>query len=345
MDEQSRAIVARFSAAKSLAFASVIVGSMFLVAEVVLRFVGVQPRVRPRILLRAIDVDIEFPFMKPDLDTFWAPRPFFQGDFLGKTVSINALGLRGPDVQMPKPRGRKRVACFGDSITFGYGVSDNESYCALVGDALRGRDVDLVNAAVTGFTSHQVLARLKRVAVPAGADIATICIGWNDGNRRAMTDRQYARSLRRSMAVEGLLDHSYIYRAMTRMYLAAQAHAASGDARENRVPLDEYRENLREIVAWSRAHAIAPVFVTLPMRHLPGESPGTAEYPRAFDAIAKDLAVPLIEIGPLAYDAPVADTRPYFLDSLHLTVEGNRVMAEAIARQLEQAGLVPKDAS
>src|SRR5919108_3245697 len=87
----------RFSRSRSLFFAFVIVTAFFAGAEGVLRLVGVRRPVRPRILLRSLDVDIEFPFMRPDPEVFWAPRPGWRGVFLGKPVTINSLGLRGPE--------------------------------------------------------------------------------------------------------------------------------------------------------------------------------------------------------------------------------------------------------
>jgi hypothetical protein len=55
-------------------------------------------------------------------ELFWSLAPGFRGGFLGQPVQINGLGLRGEELARPKPARRKRVACFGDSITFGYGV-------------------------------------------------------------------------------------------------------------------------------------------------------------------------------------------------------------------------------
>ena len=54
-----------------------------------------------------------------------APR--LRGEFMGKAVRINALGLRGPEIAR-SPADAAPAACFGDSITFGYGVGDEETY-------------------------------------------------------------------------------------------------------------------------------------------------------------------------------------------------------------------------
>ena len=121
---------------------------MFLGAvEVLLRFVGVDRPASPRLVVRAIDIDISFPFMRPDRELFWSPIPGFRGEFLGETVTINSMGLRGAEVTVPKPKTKRRILCFGDSITFGYGVSDDETYAFHLGQALNSARIEVINSA------------------------------------------------------------------------------------------------------------------------------------------------------------------------------------------------------
>lgn len=331
----------RFTLGRSLLFSTVIVVTLLGAAEGVLRLVGVRPPVRPRLLLRTIDVDIDFPFMRPDAELFWAPRPGFDGRFLGEPVHVNSLGLRGPEPELPKPPGRTRVACFGDSITFGYGVGDEQTYAFRLSRELAGRGVDTVNAAVTGYTSHQALARLRALAPALQADVATFCIGWNDGTRRIVDDREYARRLRRVMAVEGTLDRLYLYRALKRLYLGALVVRPEGRAPEaRRVALPDYRANLAAIVATCRQHGIRPVFVALPRRRQPQGTPVESPYPAAFAQAARELGVPLLALGPLGYDTAPEDNSRYFIDTLHFSAEGHALAARLLAQQMVERRLV-----
>lgn len=59
------------------------------------------------------------------------------------TVSTNSQGYRGPELVTPAPH--PRILCVGDSVTFGWGVAQPESYPARLA-ALLG--VDVVNAGV-----------------------------------------------------------------------------------------------------------------------------------------------------------------------------------------------------
>ncbi|HEB53493.1 MAG TPA: hypothetical protein ENI87_09590, partial [bacterium] len=43
-------------------------------------------------------------------------------------LRTNSLGLRGPDVAVPKPPGTFRIVMLGDSVTFGWGVDDEVTF-------------------------------------------------------------------------------------------------------------------------------------------------------------------------------------------------------------------------
>ena len=324
----------RFSKGKTLLFSAVLIVAFFGALEGLLRIVGIKSRVRPRLILRTIDIDIDFPFMRPDPELFWSPRPGFRGEFLGKTVTINDLGLRGREVRLPKPPGVRRIVCFGDSITFGYGVGDEDTYAFLLGKALASRGVETVNAGVTGYTSHQVLRLLLRLSPTIGADTATFCIGWNDGTWRPAEDSEYERRLRESMAVENVLDRLYVFRAMKALYLGSLRPGGSTAARRNRVPPEAYRRNLQAIVEECRGRGISPIFVSLPHRRRRGDAPLDSPYPRVLDAAARELRVPLLVASELDWQTSAESNEAHFIDSLHFSPSGHALMASALARQL-----------
>lgn len=334
-----------FGLARSLSFSTVLVLAFFGLLEGGLRVVGVAPPVNARLLVKHMDSDVSLPFMRPDAELFWSPIPGYRGAFQGRPVTIDALGLRGAEVAIPKPRGRRRVVCCGDSITFGYGVGDEDTYPYRLGRLLAPRGVEVVNAGVTGYTSYQVLGLLRRLLPTIEADVVTICVGWNDGNRRPVDDREYARRLAAVTRVEGPLDHLYTYRALKRAWLKATAlrgldeHAATG----RRASLEQYRENLEEIVALCRGHHVRPAFVALPRRVRTGSKVPDDSYAAALVAAGKDLGVPVLTTGTLGLDTASADTDRYFIDLLHFSPEGAELMAETLEPQLRP--LLPPDAS
>lgn len=87
----------------------------------------------------------------------WTPRPGFVGRFHGRRTSINTLGYRGREhAGAPRP-GTRRLLLLGDSITFGYGMADDETFA----HALASRGLEVVNLAVEGYGTAQQLLKLE----------------------------------------------------------------------------------------------------------------------------------------------------------------------------------------
>lgn len=79
---------------------------------------------------------------------------------------------------------RIRLVAFGDSLTAGYGLPRGDGFAARLEEALRaqGRDVEVIDAGVSGDTTDMGLARLDW-SVPADADAVIVELGANDALR------------------------------------------------------------------------------------------------------------------------------------------------------------------
>ena len=78
----------------------------------------------------------------------------------------------------------KRLLILGDSLTAGYGLATPDGFQARLAEALRsrGRDVAIIDGAVSGDTSAGGRARLDW-ALADGADAVLLELGANDGLR------------------------------------------------------------------------------------------------------------------------------------------------------------------
>ena len=82
------------------------------------------------------------------------------------------------DVTLGKPK----IVAFGDSLTAGFGLTENESYPYLLQQKLKadGYDYEVVNAGVSGDTSHGGLERIDWVLGMDNVKILILELGAND---------------------------------------------------------------------------------------------------------------------------------------------------------------------
>jgi acyl-CoA thioesterase-1 len=78
------------------------------------------------------------------------------------------------------------IACFGDSLTAGYGLAEDEAWPAVLGRARPAWTV--LNAGVSGDTSGAALRRVGWM-LKARPDVVVIALGANDGLRGLPLER------------------------------------------------------------------------------------------------------------------------------------------------------------
>jgi len=93
-------------------------------------------------------------------------------------IRCNGLGLRGGEVEQPKPAGRTRVAVLGDSFMWGYGVENEQVFARALTRHLPGSDS--VNLAANGYSTVQSLVRLEDVGLALDPDVVIVGFFWND---------------------------------------------------------------------------------------------------------------------------------------------------------------------
>lgn len=104
------------------------------------------------------------------------------------SVSTNSRGFRGPEVSVPAEG--PRVLCVGDSVTFGWGVSEPESYPARLRSLL---SVDVVNAGVPALKPDHMGAWIEQNA--SALDIDALIFTARPNHTRPDPYGEYARAL------------------------------------------------------------------------------------------------------------------------------------------------------
>jgi lysophospholipase L1-like esterase len=279
-------------------------------------------------------------------------------------IRINSLGFRGPELEVPKPPGRIRLAFLGDSTSFCAEVSSDEAtwphlVWRAVQDANPEVQLDYVNAAVPGYSTEESLRNLKERVTRLQPDVIVIYHGSND----------LSFDTRRLATAQGLFngraeDSSWLARRSLAWYLVEKnlqlrsrqnaARAETGRLQfEPRALSTPFELRLRNLVA--AAQDVAPVVVLgtfshharrdqtpeerleacntslyyMPYMSVAGLLAGFEEYNRVIRAVASERGALLVEVA-----GAVPGTGQYFADSIHFTDAGAaavaRVMAEAL---------------
>ena len=71
------------------------------------------------------------------------------------TVSLNSLGLRGPEIPYEAAPGVRRLAIMGDSFAHGYYAEEPQTLRGRLGAALKPCQVDVLNAGGPGYSTDQ----------------------------------------------------------------------------------------------------------------------------------------------------------------------------------------------
>jgi lysophospholipase L1-like esterase len=291
--------------------------------------------------------------------TGWRLRPDYAGlgpDLPGVRLSyqvrINHAGFRGGLLTPDKPTDAVRIAALGDSVTFGFGVAEEDTYPVIVAGALSNgcrRHVEAINAGVPGFTSLQGVHYVDRV-LSYHPDIVTVLYGWNDGWR---TTESY--SARTSVARE-IVESSRVLTCGRRLTHEWMGHFASNAAATSHpafpfIPPEDFERNLLEIADRVRRAGAIPVLITAPAAFGPDRPPpsyfqATWIVPRAeleptwrryadvVRHVAEKDAIPIVDGARLV----PSDPKLFLADGYHPNAAGQHALAEQIIRAMQKLG-------
>jgi peptidoglycan/LPS O-acetylase OafA/YrhL len=165
-------------------FTARVVGSALVIVLVLL---GAEATIRWRVPQEVLGWG-ERPSLEPHLDFGWRLIPLKESrlrwesyDYL---VSSNKLGFPGPDYSPEKTENVFRILTIGDAFTSAEGVDTGSAWPRLLETELRkqlpGRDVQVLNFAVTGYGPNQYDAVLRKFIPLFEPDWIVIGVFVND---------------------------------------------------------------------------------------------------------------------------------------------------------------------
>ncbi len=169
-------------------------------------------------------------------------------------VRVNREGLRMREVERRKPAGVFRIACVGDSLTFGWRVPEPSCYPrrleTLLRDAAPGRAIEVLNFGVPSYSSYQARLRVEGDVGSFDPDLVVVAVGVNDLSFGVLpSDRvriELIRQLRGERTwTEWLCMSSFFAHTLQR--LLHPGSSLDPDGFRRRVSNAEYLENIRAI--------------------------------------------------------------------------------------------------
>jgi len=122
-------------------------------------------------------------FWKYDPLLGWRHQPGQQGLFekpraFRTKVSINSKGLRDQEYSYARIPGKHRILVLGDSLTWGFGVEQQEMFSEVLENM--SKDVEVINAGVSGYSTDQELLWFKTEGVRYAPDLVILVFCGND---------------------------------------------------------------------------------------------------------------------------------------------------------------------
>jgi lysophospholipase L1-like esterase len=281
---------------------------------------------------------------RPDEKLLWVPVP-------GRTVTvdnhlpitINHQGLRYASELTTKPKNEFRVMAFGDSATQGWGVDDNSTYAAFLGQKLNqngcpGEHFLSVSAGVNAYPNALVGEKLKEVEEDPTfqPDVVIRAYSFNSNFERlpklqgAVREKflrqvEFKSIIRRSaiynFVIEDLL-RRVVYYKMRHVLMAGTLDTLGG---MDNLDVNAVNASLQNSLDETRAHHAQLVLLVLASKD---QKDGDLHpFQKAMLDFAQDNHVPVVNmIDVLKTNAPAN----FYMDPVHPTAVGHKIIADEL---------------
>ncbi len=205
-----------------------------------------------------------FDWHEPDPELLWR----FKADLDNPLIKTNSQHLLGEPVESPKPPGVWRVLILGDSSPVGLGLASRMfAFDAILKYLLENhfgntRRIEIVNAAVSGYTSEQIKTFLALRGWTYDPDLVVLYCGNNDASVSGKYSDRELLANQKLGETRSFLRHLAFYRLLKALLIARPKRGAE-DTLQVRVPAAEFAENLGNIAAQCASHN-CPIVILKP---------------------------------------------------------------------------------
>lgn len=259
---------------------------------------------------------------------------------------VNALGMRGPLPARQKAPGVFRIAVLGDSVAFGYGLKDEESFPRLLEASLRqqGYSVEMINFAVCGYGLEAYTEVYRSKARDFKPDLVLMAYVLNDPASTAGVFESIGAKMKQKTRLKHVAKYSQLAAWLIDTYSqAVDSHQSTrlfNEAyfkAEHRAVLQPMFQTLHDEVA---ADGIPLVSFVFPYFHSMQKYP-LEKVHGVLHELLQQTDIPYHDLleDYRSHDGIALRLEPG--DYTHPNAEGQRIAAEAIERYLEKEKFLP----
>lgn len=269
-----------------------------------------------------------------------------------KLVHINSHGTRGPDFEVPKPPGTVRILSLGDSRTFGWGLSDEETYSSLIEAGLRktlgpSQKIEVINCGVNAWSYPQMTAFFRDRTSEWRPDIvlladANLWTQFSEKNspefvRKFMWRVRLKNFLRRFATYHFFVEaelNSFYARYRTKFIPVDPKQDALFKEQQQSDPDAFFRDSIEELCRQAKARGVRVVLCHLPVRSeletgKPGDNVLNAKL-----AVAKEFGVPCVDLAPDLKSKGGGTDLYLEADPVHFNATGNKIIANSLVETI-----------
>jgi lysophospholipase L1-like esterase len=288
---------------------------------------------------------------EPDRKLYWRLKPnqncYTKID--RRPVHINSHGTRGPEFQTKKPANTIRILSLGDSRTFGWELSDEETYSRRLEKLLQegvgaAKTVEVINAGVNAWSYPQMQVYFRDEGLRFRPDFvilaeANLWTQFSEQNSPEFVDQFLGRVRLKNFLRRFALYHFFIEVQLQDFYQRHRTKFIPVNPKQDELfkeqqqddPDKLFREAIQSLCVTAQTNGVTPILLYLPTVSDLGPTNGSSGL-RVKRELASRLGVTLVDLTP--------DLKPQgkalYLDAdpVHLNAQGNRLVAERVCESM-----------
>ena len=285
---------------------------------------------------------------EPDPVVYWKLKPnqkcYTKID--RKPVHINSQGTRGREFTVAKQPNTIRIVSLGDSKTFGWGLTEAETYSGLLEKLLQeragpNRKVEVINAGVNAYSYPQMHAYFKNVALKYSPDMviigdANLWTQFSDSNSREFVKKFMMRVQLKNFLRRFAMYHYVIEVKLKQVYERQRVKFIPVDPKQDTLFKEQqakdpdafFRNSIEQLCGLAVSNGVKPVLLYMPVLTTLQQPPQSNSVWRTKTLVSQKLDVAFVDT--ISELAPKAEALYLDADPVHFNAVGNEIIARKL---------------